>query len=301
MDRGFTTDEGHDKTGRFIPYWYRSTDGPEILVRPLKGYEEGGTGLYYHLPKSIKQEVIIEPFSIDILGESILITSLVAPIMFENRFYGIIGIDLRIDTLQKLVDDVESLYGGSAKIRVISHNGILAAVTGEPEMAGKHLSDIETDALNDLRIISHGDEIVEIRKDQLNLFTPLRIGRITTPWSVNIIIPMDVITKAADQQAKAMVRDMWKMIGIGALCTIIALAIVWQGGRITLMPLKGLMEGVKHISDGNLEFRIHVQSNDELGKLGNSFNAMSDNLLKVNNERKHLIEELRQKAFFLPI
>ncbi len=36
MDRGFLGDEGHDETGRFIPYWYRNADG-EIKVKPLVG------------------------------------------------------------------------------------------------------------------------------------------------------------------------------------------------------------------------------------------------------------------------
>ncbi|MCP4405257.1 MAG: hypothetical protein GY801_49150 [bacterium] len=76
---------------------------------PLAAYEEEGAGNYYLLPKTTHKEQIVELFVKTVQEDSVLLTSLVVPIMFDKTFYGIVGVDLRLDTLQELVDDVEQL------------------------------------------------------------------------------------------------------------------------------------------------------------------------------------------------
>lgn len=51
-------------------------------------------------------------------------------------------------------------------------------------------------------------------------------------------------------------------------------------------PIRRLMEGVRAIGSGNLNYRIEVASTDELGELTHSFNVMAESLRK-----KKLIEE----------
>ena len=50
MDSGYQNDEGHDATGRFIPYWNRNEAG-DIVVEALVDYEKEGDGDYYQIPK----------------------------------------------------------------------------------------------------------------------------------------------------------------------------------------------------------------------------------------------------------
>lgn len=50
MDATYINTDGHDETGRFIPYW--NTIGGEVKLDPLVDYQ---TSSYYQLPKYLKK------------------------------------------------------------------------------------------------------------------------------------------------------------------------------------------------------------------------------------------------------
>lgn len=247
MDRGFKNEEGHDETGRFIPYWNRGEDG-SIALDPSVDYEkEGAYGNYYLLPRKTGKECIVDPYLFPIQGKPALVTSLTVPIIVDDTFYGIAGIDLRIDGLQKVVDDVEKLYDGTGEILLISHSGILAAVTGRPELAGKPLKDYgEEDAEEDLLNMQH--EFIEIEENRLEVSTPLKIGHTTTFWSVKIFVPMEKITAVADEQMHQAVHSLYKMIGISILCVAVAMISLWFVARCIAEPIRAIISALSEIA-----------------------------------------------------
>jgi methyl-accepting chemotaxis protein len=282
MDRGFMDTDGHDATGRFIPYWNRNEAG-EIVVEALVDYEKEGDGDYYQLPKKTKIESIIDPYIYPVQGKPTMLTSLVVPIMTGETFHGIAGVDLTISFLQKLVDDVENLYDGSARIVIISNNGTLAAVTHEPDLAGKHMKEIHADWEEDLDYIQQGKTTVELDEGRLAAFVPLKAGLTTTPWSVNVLIPMGKITEKADHQMDDAVKDMWIMIVVSIVCTLTLLGLLWfvAGGiarpiRLTADALKDIAEG-----EGDLTIRLSEQNRDEVGDLSRWFNTFLEKLQTI--------------------
>ncbi len=54
--------------------------------------------------------------------------------------------------------------------------------------------------------------------------------------------------------------------------------------RTITQPLLKLVDGTKAVSRGKLNTKITIDTKDELGLLANSFNRMTENLLKSNNE-----------------
>lgn len=67
------------------------------------------------------------------------------------------------------------------------------------------------------------------------------------------------------------------LLGLLALTGAAAAFGVWVTSRIT-RPIKHLVEGVRHISDGNLEHRLQIATGDEIEELAEAFNGMVDNL-----------------------
>jgi signal transduction histidine kinase len=59
-------------------------------------------------------------------------------------------------------------------------------------------------------------------------------------------------------------------------------------------PLEELSEGIKTISDGSLETKLPVKSNDEIGALTNTFNIM---VYRLQELRKNLVEAEREAAW----
>jgi nitrogen fixation/metabolism regulation signal transduction histidine kinase len=87
-------------------------------------------------------------------------------------------------------------------------------------------------------------------------------------------------------QSRRAIRDTYVIILL--LTTVLVLfSAVWVGlfwsKRITV-PIEALSEATREISAGNLDHRVHVQAQDELGLLVNHFNDMAEQLQSTTRE-----------------
>ena len=252
LDDLYKDTEGHDATGRFVPYWRRDAHG-EIAMEPLVDYETKGVGDYYQLPKKTRTECLIDPFVYPVQGQPTLMTSLVVPVMVGDTFYGITGIDLRLDFVQKVADDVAQLYDGAAKITVISHNGTLAGVTQKPDLQGKPLNTIFKNVAKDLGLIQSGESGIETNPNgELEVLVPLSVGRSQTPWGVKIVIPEEKVIQAAEIQMRATIKNVWKMVAIGVAGTVTVLVLLWFVALGIAKPIRraidSLGEKTEHVT-----------------------------------------------------
>lgn len=62
--------------------------------------------------------------------------------------------------------------------------------------------------------------------------------------------------------------------------------------RIIIKPLSAINNVAKKISKGEVEKRVQVISNDEIGELAESFNYMADNLEKIEKARREFISNV---------
>jgi len=62
------------------------------------------------------------------------------------------------------------------------------------------------------------------------------------------------------------------------------------------IPMLKISKGIEEVGNGNLDYRIHVKSKDELGKVGEKFNDMSAKLTAAYNEIKEWSETLNLKV-----
>jgi len=106
-DQQYANQDCHDASGRFIPYWVRS--GNQIVCEALMDYETEGVGDYYLIPKRTQKETILNPYLYPIEGVDVLLTSVIVPIVKDGNFYGMAGVDFRVDYLQSLIQ--QSLQG----------------------------------------------------------------------------------------------------------------------------------------------------------------------------------------------
>jgi methyl-accepting chemotaxis protein/methyl-accepting chemotaxis protein-1 (serine sensor receptor) len=94
-DADWAGKKGHDKTGRYVPYWVKS--GDKIINEPLLDYTVPGAGDYYILAHDQVKPVVIEPYVYPIDGKPQLITSLVAPITIDGKAVGVAGMDISLE------------------------------------------------------------------------------------------------------------------------------------------------------------------------------------------------------------
>ncbi|MCG6877920.1 MAG: HAMP domain-containing protein, partial [Deltaproteobacteria bacterium] len=279
-----------DETGRFIPYWSRGASG-KIKVEPLKDYQVAGKGDYYQLPKKRQRECIIDPYFYEVQGKKVLMTSLVAPIVINSVFRGIAGADVNLEDLGDYLKQ-HNPFPGKATVNLIAYDGLIAASDGSNEHVGAHMRRIHQDWEQDLKYVQSGKTVIEDDEGRIATFVPVQIGNTETPWSVNINLPLLVITEEAN-------RLMWRMIIIGVVLTALALFLLWLVAARIGRPIGVLTEAAEKISAGDLDVVARVDTKDETGMLADSFNRMVQNLREMTREVEHRAELDRKTKQYL--
>ncbi|MBU2645016.1 HAMP domain-containing protein [bacterium] len=286
-DKEFAKTAGHDDSGRFIPYWTMGTGGP--ILEALAGYEDttkdelgGRTGDYYLIPRESKNEAIIDPYVYPVQGKDTLLTSLVVPIVVQNRFYGIAGVDIALDFLQKAADSLD-LYDKSAKMMLISHKGIISGLTGEQGFVGKHLKAYEPHPEDQSTIIDgikNRKELIFFDKsdDKLKVQVPIQFGSTTTNWAVIIAVPNEKVYEAAN-------GIMLRQIIIGIVLILVAIIILWWISRTISHPLSKTAAILRQISEqGDFSKRVNVDQADETGQIAGAINELMEAVQSALND-----------------
>ncbi len=274
MDEAFRGIAAHDETGRFIPCWTRDSQG-NIVLEHARDYKNEAKGGYYTIPRNTKKETVIDPYLYTLGGKQILMVSLVSPVIFDNSFYGVVGVDLSLDWIQNIIDNV-FIHEKNAKFNIISNNGILAAVSGEPSLAGKRFESVYPHLKDEFSSNNNSKQRIGFTDGNLVVFTPIYIGNTQTPWSLNIIIPSDSITATA-------FSGMWTEIVISIILTLISVVFIAFFINLKMKPLRRIAESAEKVASGRLVYDAIVTEDDEIGKVNASFKNMVFSLKEITS------------------
>jgi methyl-accepting chemotaxis protein len=237
MDPEYANLKGSDATGRYIPYWNRGSG--KVDVTALVDYEKPGVGDYYLIPKKSKKEAIINPQQVQIGGKEVLKTSVGVPVVNEEEFFAVVGVDIAMASLQEMVEKIKPYETGSASL--IANNLTYAA---HPD-ATKVSADIGSNGIwaEARKKIQTGEAFSATDTDEKNgeslirIFVPVKAGRTLTPWSFLVNVPEEkVLAKAKD------IRNVTIMIGI--ISVLVMFGVVFLVAQKIASPLKRVAEGM---------------------------------------------------------
>jgi len=98
----------------------------------------------------------------------------------------------------------------------------------------------------------------------------------------------------ADKQLAESSRRMILYTGCGLLLiAVLSWFFVWQ---VVGRPVKALEQGTERLAAGDLGYQIDVRSQDEIGELAHSFNALSSQLKAEHNENEAWTRTLEQRV-----
>ncbi|MCI8660778.1 MAG: histidine kinase [Lachnospiraceae bacterium] len=101
-------------------------------------------------------------------------------------------------------------------------------------------------------------------------------------WWLVESIPIHTLIKTSSRFLKIMVF-------IAFICTITSLLISYSISRYLTRPMEELDRGMKEVSQGNLQLRLAKKTDDDLGRLIDGFNHMTQ-------EFDHLIHRIKEQA-----
>ncbi len=272
-DSVFANTSNTDATGHFSPYWYR--DGDKVALTFLPRMAEDETAYqYYTIPKQTLQEVVTDPYYYPIGDKQVLMTSFMAPIVVNGKFYGVAGVDMTLDFLQEYAEKAVE-YNPKASINIFSNSGIVAASTGHPEMISQPISAMHEDYEEDLEIIQAGKTLIKEDEGDLLVNMPMYIGGYPKPWAVHMMLPVSETVASA-------VRSMWFMIILGVVILVLSVVGLYFVAGAIASPIKVITKGAKLLSAGDANVtgldpkKIASISalQDEVGEISRAFEGL---------------------------
>jgi two-component system, NtrC family, nitrogen regulation sensor histidine kinase NtrY len=143
--------------------------------------------------------------------------------------------------------------------------------------------------------------------------TPLAWLVLTYYVPENLVAKMDDITQAFEQYKqmkilKAPIKTSY-LITLLMVALLVIFSAIWFGlylAKGITVPIQRLVEGTREVADGNLDFRVTVTSDDEIGWLVRSFNQMTEDLRtskmaleKANEELQENNQELEARRSYM--
>ncbi|AOS43688.1 Methyl-accepting chemotaxis protein IV [Lacunisphaera limnophila] len=239
-DEDFAGKRNHDQTGRFIPYWFRK-DGI-IASEALKDYVEGAPNSdFYQIARQTRREVIMEPYRYEAGGKHVLMTSLVVPIIIEDKFVGVTGIDIDLAVISTRQSAKKIMGTGYAA--TFSHGGLYVSHPkterlGDPGV--KHDPWLEAK----LPELAAGREfIVSTFSRTLNdtvfrIAAPIEISHTGTPWSVIISIQEGTVLATTRSLRNT-------SLTVGAITLLAVLGVVLFVATRIAQPVRGMSEDLQ--------------------------------------------------------
>ena len=111
---------------------------------------------------------------------------------------------------------------------------------------------------------------------------------------INVRMSLDAVDAAISASRRQMVTS---LIAAVVLLSLLFATLIWL---MVYKPIRQLIAGTNHVAAGELDSKIRVRSRDELGELAHSFNRMTVELKRANEEigewTKTLEERVQKKT-----
>ena len=254
---------------------------------------------YYNEPIAKRKEYLSGIYEFN-LGNNDIVSmyTWAIPIMYQNKPIGVITADIKIETLNETMKNIQPFEHSEGLL--FDHYGNLMYDMGSTENLGINMYDIYPkykdynvfETLSKGQTISFEDYTTYYKGYATYYFIPLEIAK-GQYWILEIMAANSDIFKDSD-----MMRNV--MIIISLIIIIIASIIVPIILRYKVTSIiVGLSKDMSRISSGDISFHIDntfLNMNDEWGDIAKSCENILNNLNKVVTTVKHSAEQVSTAA-----
>lgn len=183
-----------------------------------------------------------------------------------------------LDSLKPQLQAVATYLGAQAW--VLDTHGTVIAETSPETHVGSVIEDFDPTAAGNRSYII-GDFFGSFPNETLSVLAPIT-GNFHTNGYVVLHMPMSHV-----QQGQ---NNFLNIVYITAVFLfLLSLIILLIFTKTVFFPLKKITAGAMEYADGNLDYSIKVETNDEMGYLANTLNYMSGELNKLEDYQKSFI------------
>lgn len=225
------------------------------------------------------------------LDKRVMMTSIVSPIVYNNKFVGTVGCDIILNELQQRIQTLKLFNNSYAYL--VSNEGVYVSHP-DTSVLGKKFSEINPneDKQYDLTgKIKRGESFnftaghTDTGKEVMVYMVPIEVKNSGTPWSLGVIVHIEEILKTSNSVIGWII-----VIGIVGLL-LMAIITATFANQIAKRIDKGVGFAQK-ISEGDLNIKIEDKSYDEIGSLSRSLTDMASRLLELISKIKDATNDI---------
>ena len=259
-------------------FWYVYQEGEgfkEHEVTDITQYDTNDTStlVWFTVPKASAEGVWLPPYFTENLGARVI--SYNVPVYWNDRFVGVIGIEIDYEMLKKEVENISIFESGYAFILDEKSNVFFHPLLDTGQL------NLETTAVNTPEQLIGSNHIrynyEGVEKEAV--WVPLSNG-------------MRLYVCASVSEINSGWRGMIGLILIVLLIVLVVaiLAMMHFTGRIT-KPLCDLTEAAKQVNEGNYDFSLEYDKDDEIGILTRTFKQLAANTKEKITEMEELDQQ----------
>lgn len=242
-------------------FWYTNLDGKgfqehEVTDISLYDTEDTSKLVWFTVPKSTGEAFWLPSYITDNLDVRVI--SYNAPIYWNNRFIGVVGIELDYRSMAEQVDNIKLYSNGYAFINDYEGNIVYHPHIDVLAMNKEDIPKTPENLLNEGTILHYSFEGV----DKEGVWLPLRNGT-----RLNVVVPVSEINGD-------WLRIIYIIVAVSAVLLIIfVLLALHLTGTIT-KPLQDITNAAREVNNGNYDISLTYQKNDEVGILTRAINNL---------------------------
>lgn len=248
-----------------------SKKSKDYIVReieiPIERYEEEDNMSWFFTPKKEKVATWVDPYYNRYNKQ---VSSYVAPIYVNDEFVGITGVYLDLNLVKNKLNELSYFDGDMFWVYNRKGEIIYHPLYGE----GKHKDEVATfiNRDNDSNI-----DVVMINDQAYYNYS----SEVDNGWTFVYSVPKSYV----DNQILAATRNV--LFVFLASFAILAIIVIFFARRYKKI-FSHIIRSLNEVKKGNLEKRITMFSNDEIGLMAEAINESNDNLLRNIEEKNFL-------------
>lgn len=292
FELNFTDDTYNKSHGRVSTTCVRFPNGSISFSTDTMEINSVNENSFYNKLKKNKQEALVNPSYFSFTGnpkDKVLKTTYCVPLIKDNNFVGLAGVDLDLNRYNKIIAEIEQTSEGYAFL--VSNNGIIFTHP-KKELAGLKIEEAYFELEKKFSIkekINNGHSSSftfkhPVTKDQsFYSFVPIKVGESNSKWSIGYVVPFETINLKAQQLViNASIFGLFGLI-------ILFISVYIISNRI-VTPLKKTTSIINKLSMGDVEnISISIKhSSSEIHEMTTSLKKMVGGLIQTSEFAKNI-------------
>ena len=227
--------------------------------------------VWFSVPKATGRSIWLSPYFTENLGAYVF--SYNTPIYQNNRFIGVIGIEIDYHTIVSNVKSISLFENGYAFINDDDGNIIYHPRIDISRMTGDNKPQTPEGLMSEKTIVKYTYEGVEKEAAWTHLHNGMRL---------NVTVPTSEINRNWQNMIMETI-----LITIGLL--IVFVFITWRLSRRIAQPLRKLTDVALQVDQGNYDVDLDYKGKDEVGILTNTFKQLTGHLKTYISDLNNLV------------